>query len=1442
MSRSVKLLGTFLACSGTLLLGTSHAATLLVDRRGQTPGAFASLAQVAVAVRPGDTVELVPGSGPYRETLFISRLGTAEQPIIIEGNGELVTGFDPFQFSFNAASARWEYTLPAPIGNQLGGQTNSFRHLIAYQGQRLLVSRRDGGFTSDFATLSADGLTLILGNASPSAGWEIGVRSLVVRISGSSTDPAAVPWHHVYRNLRASGARNDGFNIHGTGTHLRFENIEAFHNFDEGFSAHDSIHCAIDGGEFWGNDNGLYNQSTALVAIEANNIRAYANLGAGISMRQGASSLTNSRAWDNGISNMALGGTFTSRSNFTYQNRWPQPPFVSYQETQGQALGQEYPYAYDPFHRGQAPTVLRQAYDITGDEPTVLPLTRLPPFALAYADWRYIHFTAGQIADPSTSGESADPDGDGRDNRQEYLDGTHPLLVDRVDVIVGVEVPDASAASASGDPGLIVLRRSGSTESGLAVYFNMGGSAINGSDYAALDNYVEIPAGASSAPVPVQPLQAGANGEPSGEGAGGLKLAVLSLVEDLTYLIGAATGTVSIDDPDLPIVTLSAPDASASETPGEDGLFRFRRSGSTAAALTVNFTVAGTATPDEDYPGFGSSIEFPIGVDTLDLTVVATQDGLSETNETVALTLAKAPAYRVANAIGSVTIEGSPLATITLVASDALANERPGDPRDTGRFTVTRSSGSAALTVRFRLAGTATAGVDYAAVGSSVLIPAGAASADIEIVPVDDGLAESSESVVATLLIDGSYVLGTPRTATVSIANYTPATVSVATTDPSASETPGNTGLFSISRTGPQSVALTVQYVISGSATPDLDYTAVSGTLVIPANSSAATVGIAPLPDNLVEGSETVVLSIAPGADYALGTNTTGTVNIADTVPPTVTLVVNDSAASEAGVNTGLFTIRRTGPQTAPLTVEFALSGTATPGADYTDPGRSAVIPAGASAVTVTITPLADTLTEGSESAVLSLVSQPHYALGTTSAGTVNIADVAAPTLSLNVSDATASEVDGDTGSFVISRSGGTGTALTVNVVLDGSAVSGADFAPLAGSYTIAAGFNSVTITVAPVADSQFEEPETVVLSLGAGSGYLIGSPASGSVTIFDAAPPTLWLMVTAAAASEAPGNSGEFSVGRSGPTTSPLTVQLAVGGSATPGVDYAELPAAVEIPAGAGSVLIAVLPVADTLAEVTETVVLTLVGDPAYVLYSSNSGTVNIANVVAPTISVVTNDPSASEAPGNGGLITIRRTGSSISPLSVPFTLGGSATPGVDYTDLISPVVIPAGSNAITFPVSPLPDALIEGPESVLLSVDADSRYVLGSSTTATVNIADTPVPTVSLVTNDNVASEAADSSGLWTVMRSGPRTGELTVRYALDGSATPGVDYSILSGTVLIPVGAGSATVTLAPLADELLEDAETAVLSILEDPAYLLGTTTTGTVNIADVPPPP
>jgi hypothetical protein len=111
------------------------------------------------------------------------------------------------------------------------------------------------------------------------------------------------------------------------------------------------------------------------------------------------------------------------------------------------------------------------------------------------------------------------------------------------------------------------------------------------------------------------------------------------------------------------------------------------------------------------------------------------------------------------------------------------------------------------------------------------------------------------------------------------------------------------------------------------------------------------------------------------------------------TTPATVTVTVADSFASEAGANTGRFNITRTGNTGAPLTVNFTAGGTATPGMDYQSLASPVTIPAGLSSTALTVIPIDDPDTEGTETVVLTLAGGLGYVVGAPGVGVVTIQD-----------------------------------------------------------------------------------------------------------------------------------------------------------------------------------------------------------------------------------------------------------------------------------------------------------------------------------------------------------------------------------------------------------------------------------------------------------------
>lgn len=100
---------------------------------------------------------------------------------------------------------------------------------------------------------------------------------------------------------------------------------------------------------------------------------------------------------------------------------------------------------------------------------------------------------------------------------------------------------------------------------------------------------------------------------------------------------------------------------------------------------------------------------------------------------------------------------------------------------------------------------------------------------------------------------------------------------------------------------------------------------------------------------------------------------------------------------------------------------------------------------------------------------------------------------------------------------------------------------------------------------------------------------------------------------------------------------------------------------------------------------------------------------------------------PRAYETGALPARVTVFRSGN-LDPVTVRYSVSGDAAAGADYAALSGVITVPAGASRIEFPVTPLADALVEPPETVTLTLLADSAYDLGTPARLSVTIDDAP------------------------------------------------------------------------------------------------------------------
>ena len=246
------------------------------------------------------------------------------------------------------------------------------------------------------------------------------------------------------------------------------------------------------------------------------------------------------------------------------------------------------------------------------------------------------------------------------------------------------------------------------------------------------------------------------------------------------------------------------------------------------------------------------------------------------------------------------------------------------------------------------------------------------------------------------------------------------------------------------------------------------------------------------------------------------------------------------------------------------------------------------------------------------------------------------------------------------------------------------------------------------------------------------------------------------------------------------------------------------------------------------------------------YTITSGNTPGAAIPNGVA----------SAAEAEnGNGtpGRFIVTRTTAAFFPVTVNYTVTGTATSGDDFVALSGQVTFADQTQDFAeIIVDVLPDNLVENNETVTVTLTSTSPGGAGgvNPTAATVTISDvTDVGTFSLdltegIYRPNTSEDPAGVNGRFRVLldKANGTSTAVSVNYTLSGTATNGDDYS-LTGSVAMSFPSNETTLfrnlNIIAVDDEILEDLETVIITLdsTDNPLFRIGTPNTAEVTIED-----
>ncbi len=883
---------------------------------------------------------------------------------------------------------------------------------------------------------------------------------------------------------------------------------------------------------------------------------------------------------------------------------------------------------------------------------------------------------------------------------------------------IGIIALDADALESRRDTATFMIFRLGAPlDQDLVVHYGTAGEAVNGEDYEELPGTITIPAGRRFVLLSVAAIN-----DLFVEGNESFSVELLPSpggAYNLGLIGASASGTI-VDD-DLPLVSIYS---AISSVPRNGGSARMTvsRAGSLDRDLVINYLVTGTAVSGVDFNTLPGSVTIPAGQLSADISISPIASSTNKFPRTVTLLLSDATTYNIYNQnLATITITDNTLPTLTLARSGDTVSENGGS----ATFIVSRTGSTTnSLNVFFEVGGSAWEGIDYANLGTNVVIPAGAASANITLTAINDAAREvadtwGNDTVIVRLRANTNYNLGGTINQTIRILDDEPDTalpaVGFMLSRSTVREDEGIVYLWvKVSANPATNKPIDLEYrVTAGNAVPNVNYVnafppslTTTGFLRIthyfPADpppqfyrfeNGIYAVPVQVLDDGVAAGDKTLTVTIFPPTRYvtntSLATNmgtvytnflithlptnafvgpaASHTLTIQDIKTTTVSITALSTHAYEAGSVPAQLLVSRIGPSNAALTVAFSVEGTAASGSDYFALGTNGTvtIPAGTNAVMLTLTPIDDPTEEPEESVIVRLLERPGYQLGSAEAQLYIVSDDG--TIQFSLESYRVSE-DQSNAVVAVVRTGGTNLTTTVDYLFTGGTASNSvDYLGTNGTLTFLPGDTRRFINVPLINDALVEPDETVTLVLSNATG---GVPLGGqnTATLVIVNDDTSFEFSTNTFRGNENAALGSVDIRRHGVLTNTDTVTFTATNGTAGAADFLATSFPITFLPGETNQTINVFLLDDILFEGDETVNLTL----------TNPQGDTVLDLVSNATLVIVDDECRLEFEfgsysvieySNFVSLVIRRVGGTVNPVSVNYaTADGTATNGLDY------------------------------------------------------------------------------------------------------------------------------------------------------------------------------
>ncbi|MBD1906589.1 DUF4347 domain-containing protein [Funiculus sociatus GB2-A5] len=319
------------------------------------------------------------------------------------------------------------------------------------------------------------------------------------------------------------------------------------------------------------------------------------------------------------------------------------------------------------------------------------------------------------------------------------------------------------------------------------------------------------------------------------------------------------------------------------------------------------------------------------------------------------------------------------------------------------------------------------------------------------------------------------------------------------------------------------------------------------------------------------------------------------------------------------------------------------------------------------------------------------------------------------------------------------------------------------------------------------------------------------------------------------ATAAESATDTGIYQITRTG-TTGNLTVNLAVDGSSSASGDDYNLSSgglSVVIPDGQSFVNVTLTAVDDTLPELAETLRLNLATGAGYTIDTdNNNATVAIASNDTIQYAITTAYPTLIE--GDTGkqtaTFTVTRNGGIGVASTVDYAIGGTATSGTDYNNILvsgggtalsGTINFAAGETTKTITLDVLGDTTFEANENISVTLSNPNLTAAPESSTITTAIGQVAVvndekqPTISINDVNVIEGNSGTTNASYTISLFNASSETVTVNYATSNTTATTVDgdyTSVTSTPITFNPGEITKTIMVAVNGDNKFEPNET------------------------------